>query len=548
MTRRPAAAPLLVLILLASWALTGVPAATSGPAGSVSVPRSWHISARGPRGGVLYRVQIARSREASAVYVPGQAAAGRRLPLVVMMPDSRLSAPILARRLGVVGLADQLSWDGTVPPFVLVMPARGSRVRDAIAFADAHLPVDLSADTRVIGGIGDAAGATIAQGLRSPALAGTLISLGDRVHAQRVAAATRPASVIARQNVATLQRDHTRVVAAIASGDRAALRRARTLGRALRSLAVVHRFTVQPGIPGITTWHRQLFAALSYALTPARVHAAIAQARGALPRPWAQILAGPAGGTVWQGVIPNRTIPQARRVTLVYLPPSFNPARRYPVMYLLHGLPGSPYSFIGGVRFAATADRLIANRRTKPFIAVMPPAGATIAFNGEWTGPWERFVLHDVVHFVDDHLPTVHGPTGRAIAGLSAGGYGAINIGLRHPRFFNTLESWSGSFTAPRDGSLSNGTPAQRAANDPTTLVVRDLAHLRALGTRMYLTAGLQDRRALAETRAFARLLTTLKLPHHVSLSPGGHKGRFWRTSLAGALVYAFGPRTAGKA
>ena len=548
MTHRRAAATLLGLTLLASWALAGVPAATSGLAGGVSLARSWHVAARGPRGGVVYRVQIGRSREASAIYVPAQAAAGRRLPLVVMMPDSRLAAPILARRLGVVGLADQLSWDATVPSFVLVIPARGSAVRDVIAFADAHLPVDPSAKTRVVGGIGDAAGATIAQGLRSPTLAGTLISLGDRNYAPRGAAATRPASVIARQNVATLQRDHTRVVAAIASGDRAALRRARTLGVALRSLAVIHHFTVEPGRPGITIWHRQLFAALTYALTPARVHASIAHARGALPRPWTQILSGPAGGTVWQGVIPNRVIPQARRVTLVYLPPAFYPAHRYPVMYLLHGLPGSPYSFIGGVRFAATADRLIANRRTTPFIAVMPPAGATIAFNGEWTGPWERFVLHDVVRFVDGHLPTVHGPTGRAIAGLSAGGYGAVNIGLRHPTIFSTLESWSGSFAAPRDGSLGNGTPAQRAANDPTSLVVRDVAHLRALGTRMYLTAGLQDRGALAETRAFARLLTTLKLPHHLSLSPGGHKGRFWRTSLAGALVYAFGSRTAGKA
>src|SRR5438067_2115693 len=82
-----------------------------------------------------------------------------------------------------------------------------------------------------------------------------------------------------------------------------------------------------------------------------------------------------------------------------------------------------------------------------PFVAVMPPAGLTGRFDGEWTGPWERFFVSAVVPWASAHLPIGRSPPARSIAGLSAGGYGAVDIGLRHLRMFGTLEAWSGSFT-----------------------------------------------------------------------------------------------------
>ena len=67
----------------------------------------------------------------------------------------------------------------------------------------------------------------------------------------------------------------------------------------------------------------------------------------------------------------------------------------------------------------------------------------------EWAntphGAYESAVL-EVVRQVDEHFPTIDDRSARAIAGLSMGGYGALNIGLHHLSTFGTIESWSGYF------------------------------------------------------------------------------------------------------
>ena len=132
------------------------------------------------------------------------------------------------------------------------------------------------------------------------------------------------------------------------------------------------------------------------------------------------------------------------------------------------------------MRFAAVADGLIHARRVRPFIAVLPPAGRSPQFDGEWTGPWERYVVQDVVPWSDRHLPLAAARRARTLAGFSAGGYGSVDIGLRHPGLFGTLESWSGYFKSPKDGSLAHATAAERMAHDPQALLPAGAAELRA--------------------------------------------------------------------
>jgi hypothetical protein len=79
----------------------------------------------------------------------------------------------------------------------------------------------------------------------------------------------------------------------------------------------------------------------------------------ALPRSFYEIQAGPAGGAVWQGRIPNTRLPDGWRPTLVYLPPSVSSRQRYPVVYLLQGFPGSPYEYAYGLQLANLADELV---------------------------------------------------------------------------------------------------------------------------------------------------------------------------------------------
>jgi len=250
---------------------------------------------------------------------------------------------------------------------------------------------------------------------------------------------------------------------------------------------------------------------------------------------------GPDGGTVWQGSIPGPVVTSGAVASIVYLPPAFSTAKLYPVVYLLHGLPGSPYSVADGMRFARIADPLVASGTLRPFVAVVP-AGPPPKYDGEWAGPWERYVIRDVLPWSAAHLPVEEAAAGRTLAGYSAGGFGAVDIGLHHPTLFSTLESWSGYFDPPHDGPFRRASTATLRANDPTQIVRREAAALRARHVRIYLSVGAtRDRWTEERTLAFADELGALRVPFRQWLAPGGHDGRFWRRQLPAALVFAVG-------
>jgi enterochelin esterase-like enzyme len=202
------------------------------------------------------------------------------------------------------------------------------------------------------------------------------------------------------------------------------------------------------------------------------------------------VATGPAGGVLLRGVVPDPSAPQPLRTSFVYLPPGFGAAPRYPVVYLLHGMPGSPSEYVYSLDLVTVADGLISTGKAKPFIVVMPAASSSAHYNGEWAGAWEDYVIHGVVPWVDAHLPTEASAAGRTLAGLSAGGFGAVDIGLRSPTLFGRIESWSGYFTPLKDGPFRQADRGTLAANDPTLLAQREAPLLRRLGMRFYLASG----------------------------------------------------------
>jgi enterochelin esterase-like enzyme len=265
--------------------------------------------------------------------------------------------------------------------------------------------------------------------------------------------------------------------------------------------------------------------------------------RPAAPAPdWTYLKGGPDGGTIWQGQIPNSFVPSDTRLSAVYLPPGYDPARRYPVIYLLHGMRGSPSSFYASLKLATVADELISTGRTLPFIAVMPVAGPVVnPDSGEWAGVWEDFVVSDVVPWVDAHLPTIATPGARALEGLCAGGFGAVDIGLRHPGIFGTLGSWEGYF-APvfYDGPFVGASAPDLLAHDPSHLVQLEAAALQRDGVRFYVSVGGNHGHILrAWSVSFADELHRLGLRHELWLLPPSQRGHFWRATLPSALSYA---------
>ena len=473
-------------------------AALLAPARPAALPASWAVADHGARGGVTYGGGAVDG--VGAVYLPAGVPAGSRMRVAYVLAGG--SGVRLAHSLGVAGIGDQLSWQRTTPPFAVVMVAphgRGALAR-AMQYAQSTLPL-----TRATAG-----SAVIGLGAQSPAALQAVAQPGGHVGAG-IAIGGRVPRGLVRQ-----------------------IRRAFPLRR-VRS----YRAASPIGPASLPVWRHRLLDALSYAFTTPTADHAIRMAAAAAPAGWTRIAAGPSGGTVWQGVIANPVDPAHPRATLVYLPPGVRRTGHYPALFLLHGLRGSPYSFVGGLRLAAAADQLISSRQVPPFVAVMPPAGSTPQFDGEWTGPWEDYVVQDVMPWADSHLPLATTAASRTLAGFSAGAYGSIDMALRHPGLFGTVESWSGYFKSPRDGSLATATRAERRAHDPQSLVLSEAPALRAARVRFFLSAGRREPVTLAATQAFARELSRLGIAHFVHIGGGGHHGSAWRAVLPDGVRYA---------
>ena len=250
---------------------------------------------------------------------------------------------------------------------------------------------------------------------------------------------------------------------------------------------------------------------------------------------FAPFATGPHGGSVWTGLFP-----EGERPGYVYLPPAYDPSRSYPVVYLLHGMPGSPSEYLAGTDLADYADDGIASGQLRPFIAVMPAAGPSPKYNGEWAGPWETELVSDVLPFVDDHLSTIAAPSGRTLAGLSAGGFGAFDIALRHPDLFGAVESWSGYFEPLHDGPFKHAPATTLAANDPVLLARREARTLRAGRVRFFVSTGPAHSHWIPQGTSlrFANELARLGLTTTYRSFPDP-RGQ-WREQLDAGLTWAF--------
>ena len=137
-------------------------------------------------------------------------------------------------------------------------------------------------------------------------------------------------------------------------------------------------------------------------------------------------------------------------------------------------MPGRPAAFLETVRLGVVEDELVALHKIRPAILVMP-FGSTGSFTDEeWANGvrphsnWETFVARDLVRAVDARYRTIRRGSARALAGLSEGGYGALNIGLHHPGEFGVLESWSGYQRADPIRSIFGIDRSLLARNSPS--------------------------------------------------------------------------------
>ena len=127
--------------------------------------------------------------------------------------------------------------------------------------------------------------------------------------------------------------------------------------------------------------------------------------------------------------------------------------RLWPVLYLLHGHGDTETAWLKLGRIKATLDRLIAANAVQPLIVIMPMGDNSWYVNdarARGYGPVFTAITEDLVNGVDARYPTtLKCRAGRAIGGLSMGGFGAVLAGVTHPQRFRAVISLSGSLFDP---------------------------------------------------------------------------------------------------
>jgi enterochelin esterase family protein len=173
-----------------------------------------------------------------------------------------------------------------------------------------------------------------------------------------------------------------------------------------------------------------------------------------------------AHGTVARRWYNSPTLKMDRRIT-IYTPAGYeNGKEKYPVLYLLHGMGGDEEAWINLGRTAQILDNLIAQGKVKPMIVVMPNGNAIQeAAPGESSlgmykpvfqlpktmeGSYE-LAFKDIINFVDANYRTIQNRSGRAIAGLSMGGFHSLHISGLYPDMFDYVGLFSAAIVANKD-------------------------------------------------------------------------------------------------
>jgi S-formylglutathione hydrolase FrmB len=222
--------------------------------------------------------------------------------------------------------------------------------------------------------------------------------------------------------------------------------------------------------------------------------------------------------------------------------------RRYPVLYLLHGLGGSAADWV------STRAHLADYAAQYPFIIVVPEGKDGWYTDGlKPNEKFESYFVGELIPDVDRRFRTLASREGRAVAGLSMGGYGSMKFALKHPELFAFAASMSGAL------AVASWTPDQhlpefirpsvmrvygdagssvRLENDLYKLA-RELTPERAKALPfIYLDCGTEDF-LLSNNRDFSALLVEKKVAHEFRELPGTHSWPYWDTQVREVLRLA---------
>jgi len=238
----------------------------------------------------------------------------------------------------------------------------------------------------------------------------------------------------------------------------------------------------------------------------------------------------------------------------VVLPSSYSVAGQtavqYPVLYLLHGLSGHYSNWLAKTKLKEYAAQYQ--------MIIVTPEGNDGWYTDSATVPadkYETYIVQELLPDVESRFRTLKARAGRAIAGLSMGGYGALKFGLKYPERFIFAASMSGAFDPAvraeddrrfaweylRPSILQTfGAPASstRAANDLHNLARTLPAERIASLPFFYFDCGTEDG-FLATNLELAQIFLERKIPHEFRQLPGGHNWAYWDAQVQEVLRLA---------
>ncbi len=251
----------------------------------------------------------------------------------------------------------------------------------------------------------------------------------------------------------------------------------------------------------------------------------------------AEVRQGVAGNNVNAVTFQSNSLGEQRAFNIL-LPPDYDKAsRRYPCLYLLHGLGDdhTAWSLMTNLSGYAVGQQMI---------IVMPDAGRSFYVNSasDPKARFEDFVVKDLIPYVDSHYRTIPLRRARAVAGLSMGGYGAAFLGLKNFQRFASIGTFSGALGISRPTPTGDvktlsewnklfGPPKspQRTERDPFALVEKvPMSQM----PDIYIACGGQDF-LIDSNREFVKLLAEKKIPYEYrEISPRVHSWDFWDDNI----------------
>jgi enterochelin esterase family protein len=227
----------------------------------------------------------------------------------------------------------------------------------------------------------------------------------------------------------------------------------------------------------------------------------------------------------------------------VLLPESYNKdtKRRYPVLYFLHGMNGNERDFERrGV--AAAVEKLETDGKIGEFIIVSPAGGNSFYLNSKSGVRYEDAIVKDLIPYIESTYRTIGTRNGRAIQGISMGGFGALMIAFKHPEMFSSVTAHCAAlfqelpkptgddrraqYLAGLIGRIFGDPPDDNyfKANNPFDLADSNLSAIKKSGMKIYFDVGDQDHYGFTPpNKAFDEKLNKVGLAHEFHVFPGRH-------------------------